>query len=77
MKPDPFIVFLRVIAGICVTVFVVAAVALSIATCGGCAAPPEPEECPECFTCPPKRRCLFDSTGRVTVVLPDTCGSVR
>lgn len=31
---------------------------------------PPADECAVCATCPPKRRCLFDSTANAYIVLP-------
>ena len=44
---------------------------LNLMGCSEATAPPA-DDCDACSTCPPKRRCLFDSTSATWIVIPDT-----
>lgn len=74
--------FKRVVANLLIffaALVVAAALALVYFGMQGCTTPAEPVVAPlNDQPCPPKRRCLFDSTGAVIAVVPlapdDSCG---
>lgn len=74
-SPSAFRVAVKNIILALVAGTLVAAMATILFSLNGCSSPADPVIVPLVDgPCPPKHRCLFDSTGAVIAVVPDTCG---